>query len=103
MRLEQAAKDYSYSNSHLNESHSYLLPEVSRILASVDWGAGRERLFEIGCGNGATAQALCQLGYEVVGVDASASGITQAKSAFPDVRLDIGSAYDPLSERYGTV
>src|SRR2546425_1203127 len=41
MRLEQAAKDYSYSNSHLNESHSYLLPEVSRILASVDCGAGR--------------------------------------------------------------
>lgn len=102
MRLEQPAKEYSYSNSHLNESHSYLLPEVSRILASVDWGAGRKRLFEIGCGNGATAQTLCQLGYEVVGVDASASGIAQAKSAFPDLRLDIGSAYYPLSERYGT-
>jgi 2-polyprenyl-6-hydroxyphenyl methylase/3-demethylubiquinone-9 3-methyltransferase len=48
------------------------------------------------------AHALSHHGYEVIGVDASPSGIAQAKRAFPELSLHVGSAYDPLAARYGT-
>jgi SAM-dependent methyltransferase len=58
-------------------------------------------VFEIGCGNGATAHMLSMLGYEVSGIDASISGIKIANAAYPELRLEVGSAYDDLAERYG--
>ena len=44
---------------------------------------------------------LSKHGFDVTGVDTSSSGIEHAKSAFPHVRLEIGSAYDDLASRYG--
>jgi 2-polyprenyl-3-methyl-5-hydroxy-6-metoxy-1,4-benzoquinol methylase len=98
----RSVADYEYRDAHSNESHGYLLPGVRRILSSVDWGGGRRRIFEIGCGNGAVAHALHSEGYEVTGIDASPSGIAQANRAFPGLRLDVASAYDDLRQRYGT-
>jgi 2-polyprenyl-6-hydroxyphenyl methylase/3-demethylubiquinone-9 3-methyltransferase len=59
------------------------------------------RAFDLGCGNGATVNMLAQLGFEAVGVDPSKSGIEQARRAFPASRFEIGTAYEPLAERYG--
>lgn len=59
------------------------------------------KIFEIGCGNGVTANMLSQSGYQVVGIDASKTGIEQANKAFPQLELYHGSAYDNLSEVYG--
>ncbi len=39
--------------------------------------------------------------YSVVGVDPSSDGIALAKEIDPETRLSVGSAYDPLSERFG--
>lgn len=61
-----------------------------------------KRIFEIGCGNGATAKRLSDLGYDVVGVDPSESGIRVANKAFPGLCLYVGDAYDDLRGRYGT-
>jgi 2-polyprenyl-3-methyl-5-hydroxy-6-metoxy-1,4-benzoquinol methylase len=59
------------------------------------------KVFEIGCGSGVTANMLHQSGYEVVGIDASKTGIEQANKAFPQLQLYHGSAYSNLSEVYG--
>lgn len=99
--VDRPVPDYEYSDPHTNESHGYLLPEVLRALARVGWSSGQRRVFEIGCGNGSVAHALSREGYEVVGVDASTSGIAEAKRAFPELSLFVGSAYDPLATRYG--
>ena len=59
------------------------------------------RIFEVGCGNGATASMLLARGYDVTGVDPSESGVRVAHSAASGARLEKGSAYDDLSARYG--
>lgn len=60
-----------------------------------------KKVFEIGCGNGATANLLDRLGYDVTGVDTSVSGIEIANRSFPELKLFQGSAYDDLADRYG--
>lgn len=90
---------YVYQDACLNHSHEYLFPEVKRILSSLP--LKDKRIFELGCGNGSVAASLTQLGYEVVGVDPSEQGISQAKSRYPRLKLSQGSAYDDLHSRYG--
>jgi len=65
-----------------------------------DWP--EKRAFEIGCGNGAVANLLSTLGFEVTGIDPSESGIAVARSAYPHLRLAVADAYDDLASRYGT-
>ena len=40
-------------------------------------------------------------GFDVTGVDTSVSGIRHAKANFPNIRCEVGSAYDDLATRYG--
>jgi 2-polyprenyl-6-hydroxyphenyl methylase/3-demethylubiquinone-9 3-methyltransferase len=72
---------------------------VFEILAQ-DCSAG-DRVFDLGCGNGALAAALHERGYEVTGVDPSEEGIRQGQKAYPDLDLHVGSAYDDLRDEYG--
>ena len=90
---------YVYENAKLNDSHSYLLPELMRILATLD--PQKKKIFELGCGNGSTAAACTKLGYEVIAVDPSEQGIAQGNKHFPTLSLNLGSAYDDLANLYG--
>lgn len=94
---------YKYDDSELNCSHTYLLPvvtaEVDRLAQTL--APNRRRLFDLGCGNGSIGTALASRGWEVIGVDTSADGITQAKLTYPELGLEVGSAYDDLASRYG--
>lgn len=92
---------YVYEDSALNASHEYLLPAVTEILASLNLPHGRKRIFELGCGNGAIADALTIQGYQVTGVDASVQGIQQAQRTRPHLSLQLGSVYDHLSVQHG--
>jgi 2-polyprenyl-6-hydroxyphenyl methylase/3-demethylubiquinone-9 3-methyltransferase len=90
---------YGYDDSQLNASHDYLLPAVKHELTNL-LGHNR-RLFDLGCGNGSIGAALSKEGWDVTGVDVSSEGIAQAQSAYPELRLEIGSCYDDLASRYG--
>lgn len=101
---------YRYDSASLGCAHDYLLPSVFRLLDAVgaslaergaDEYAGKERLFELGCGNGSVARVLTARGWDVTGVDPSAEGIAQAQSAYPELKLATGSAYDDLAAHYG--
>lgn len=52
--------------------------------------------------NGAVANELVRLGWEVPGVDPSEQGIAQANARYPNIPLQIGSAYDDPAGSYGT-
>src|SRR3954464_15238527 len=61
---------------------------------------GVQSICDLGCGNGHISGQLAALGYEVMGVDASASGIQIAQRTYPhgifvqaliDRDLDIGN------------
>ena len=60
-----------------------------------------KRVFDLGCGNGAFARKLCKDGYSVQGIDPSEQGIQQAKASDASILLEVGSAYEPLAERFG--
>ncbi len=92
---------YIYEDGELNPSHDYLLPSLLQILASLNLPKDRQRLFDLGCGNGAVAEALARQGFRVTGVDASVQGIEQAQRRHPHLSLQLGSAYDRLAQTYG--
>jgi 2-polyprenyl-3-methyl-5-hydroxy-6-metoxy-1,4-benzoquinol methylase len=91
---------YRYHDAELNPSHQYLIPKVVQLLSKVNVGQDR-RVFELGCGNGAIAAHLSNLGYTVTGIDASEESIRNANKQYPDLELYQGSAYEALAERYG--
>ncbi|HQU48937.1 MAG TPA: methyltransferase domain-containing protein [Casimicrobiaceae bacterium] len=74
-----------------------MLPALDRFLDS----ARPARVFEVGCGNGSVANWMASRGIEVSGIDFSESGIAQARRAYPELQLAVGSAYDDLSKVFG--
>lgn len=56
---------------------------------------------DLGCGGGATAAMVAELGYSVTAVDPSKTGIRVATAAYPAVRFAERSAYDDLSSEFG--
>ena len=94
---------YKYADSGCSHAHGYLLPAVRAELQRQRTRLGDRpaRLFDLGCGNGSVAAALATDGWDVTGVDPSSAGITEARKAFPDLRLAQGSAYEDLVAQYG--
>jgi SAM-dependent methyltransferase len=92
---------YKYANAQSNPAHNYLLPAVIGILNTIKIDKAGDVIFELGCGNGAIANTLSEIGYSIVGVDPSAQGIQLANQHYPHLKLFNGSAYDDLSAQYG--
>lgn len=99
--MEDKIDGYVWSDAAPTCSHSYLFPYLKRFMATQSILSGK-RLCDLGCGNGATAALCSQMGLEVVGIDPSNQGIAQARQAYPNIRFEIGSAYDDLSRDLGT-
>ncbi len=99
MKATEAIGGYRYEDSLENCSHEYLMPAVKAELARLN--PAPKRLFDLGCGNGSVGAALHRLGWDVEGVDPSSDGIEFAQANFPDLRFEVGSAYDNLAEIYG--
>ncbi len=94
---ENQVIDYVYADAGAAHTHRYLWEPVSGLLKAEK----AERVFDLGCGNGAFARHLKLQGFDVEGVDPSEEGIARAKEAAPGQRLEVGNAYEPLSERFG--
>ena len=63
--------------------------------------ASKLRILDIGCGNGHWAGCLLALGHDVVGVDASAERIAQARGDHPAARFEQLEVDELLLERLG--
>lgn len=93
---------YAWSDSQPTGAHQHLEPALKSILQSERKAATRgNRLFDLGCGNGAMAGVCAGLGFDVSGVDPSPEGVAQAQRALPRLRIERGSAYDDLASRFG--
>jgi 2-polyprenyl-3-methyl-5-hydroxy-6-metoxy-1,4-benzoquinol methylase len=91
--------DYTYTHARPNPSHLYLWPIIQKVIASTAFHD--RRAIDLGCGSGATAQMLFELGFNVVGIDASESGIAQAGKNYPDASFFEGNVYDDLVGKHG--
>lgn len=90
--------EYKYHHQTSDHTESYLWTPVLAILKSQGVNV---RILDLGCGNGAFARKLCELGHDVVGIDPSESGIEMANSVSSPVLFETGSAYENLRDRYG--
>ncbi len=90
--------EYQYDSANASHTESYLWAPVTRTLQS---HFQKARVLDLGCGNGAFARNIARLGYDVVGIDPSKSGIEQAQSSSVACLFEVGSAYDNLLEKYG--
>ena len=79
------ASEFVYESTDAACSQPYLWPVVSQLLCDLPAGS---RVVDLGCGNGAMMAALRGRGWELVGVDASASGITLARRTWQGVRFE---------------
>jgi len=100
MSIELDATTYVHAKPAT--AHSYILPAVVDVLENNFQEANETAVFDLGCGTGGAAAVLAKKGYDVVGVDPSEDGIAKARTAHPDLPLEIGSGYEDLSSRYGT-
>jgi 2-polyprenyl-6-hydroxyphenyl methylase/3-demethylubiquinone-9 3-methyltransferase len=90
---------YRWQSAQPTCAHAYLWPAVRRILAHGVAAGRAKRVFDLGCGNGATARLLAAEGFEVAGVDPSEEGVGHARASGLDLR--VGSAYDDLATEFG--
>lgn len=95
---EESTISYTYKDTAASHTHAYLWGAVSQLVDS----STQKRIFDLGCGNGAFARHLKGQGYQVQGVDPSEEGIDQARKADSALQLEVGNAYEPLKERFGT-
>ena len=99
--MNEKYKEYEYNSTQAAWDDSYLWEPLKRISDTLAANKTNVRVFDLGCGNGITAAKLATLGFEVTGVDASESGIKMARSAFPECRFEVASAYDDLAMEFG--
>lgn len=91
---------YQYAQANFVCAHEYLLPAIEAAMRN--FKITPSAAFDLGCGNGAVANWLASKGFDVSGVDPSTSGIKAANATYPSLNLQVGSAYDPLPELFGT-
>jgi SAM-dependent methyltransferase len=90
---------YRWNSAEPTCAHPYLWPAVHRLLVDGVAGGRARRVFDLGCGNGATARVLAAEGWEVAGIDPSQEGIALARASGLDLRL--GTGYDDLATEFG--
>lgn len=97
--------EYRYSDAELCCSSAYLLPVLKKILKGLPRAS---TVVDVGCGNGSLLAQFRAHGWELHGLDHSASGIAQAAAAYPGIQFrqadfstDLSS--DPLIGRCDVV
>ena len=79
MALDKGSPEYGYYSSG-NVSGKSGLQLIETLVLEIKKISGIKNICELGCGNGFLANNLATMGYEVIGVDESESGIRIARS-----------------------
>jgi 2-polyprenyl-6-hydroxyphenyl methylase/3-demethylubiquinone-9 3-methyltransferase len=87
--------EYQYASPDATQN-IHFLPDILHLLPSAP-----ARILEVGCGNGHLAARLSTLGYDVIALDTSQSGVQIARAAHPDINFHVASAYDDMRQSAG--
>jgi 2-polyprenyl-6-hydroxyphenyl methylase/3-demethylubiquinone-9 3-methyltransferase len=101
MNIGDDITGYEWKNAEHTEAHDFLLPTVGKLIRQLEQKNVERRVLDLGCGNGSVANWLSSREWDVVGVDPSLEGISQANFRYPHLLLEQGSAYDDLEKKYG--
>lgn len=69
---------FNYLSEKPGYAQKYLQPEIMRLI-----GSKKQKILDIGCGNGAMATVLSKLGHEVYGCDWDQAGVALANQDYP--------------------
>ena len=78
-KRDGAGAHYDWDSSAPAHNHRLIRPAIVNLLQSIR----AANVLDLGCGNGSLTAAMSGPGRSVVGVDASAQGIAEARRAFP--------------------
>ncbi len=93
--------NYAYHNSNSNHHHAYLITPLLKIVSQVtNFPKNSLSVLDIGCGNGSLTNLFAQQGYQVTGMEQSASGIEFANQSFPNCHFIHGSVYDQIPHNF---
>lgn len=93
-------RDFGFRDAGASHMHAHFMPPLLDLAGPVGPGL---RVLDVGCGNGFTAGVFLARGCEVIGVDLSEQGISQARAAHPTGRFERMAADDHLLENLGVV
>jgi 2-polyprenyl-3-methyl-5-hydroxy-6-metoxy-1,4-benzoquinol methylase len=93
--------EYSYGSSQPEHHHHYLVKPVLSLIhtaiaqtpCSGSSPTSKIKVLDLGCGSGSFSHFLATQGFEVVGIEESASGVAQAQQAYPNCQFRQGSIY----------
>jgi trans-aconitate methyltransferase len=85
--------EQGWDAGHYDRSFTYV-SRHGRDLVSLLAPVPGERVLDLGCGTGELAAELADLGIEVLGIDADASMIAQARAKYPEVAFEQADGHD---------
>jgi 2-polyprenyl-3-methyl-5-hydroxy-6-metoxy-1,4-benzoquinol methylase len=96
MKITETLSEYQYSSNRLDHTYTYLTDPLLKILldCQTNNGTNKLRILDLGCGNGSFSNTLKNIGYDVVGIEASTSGVEIAKQYYPECQFINASIYD---------
>jgi trans-aconitate methyltransferase len=80
-----------WDSSLYDDRHSFVWKRGADLLDLLDPQSG-ERILDLGCGTGHLTAKIAERGADVVGLDASASMIAQARQNYPRLRFQLADA-----------
>ena len=94
--------EYTYTDPRSGHHHSYIAQPILDLILSAspshDLPPPREksklRILDLGCGNGSFTNFLASQGFEVIGIEESASGVELAQQNYPNCQFINGSIYN---------
>ncbi|MBE9033796.1 class I SAM-dependent methyltransferase [aff. Roholtiella sp. LEGE 12411] len=95
MQIPTNQYEFSYTDTAAGHHHAYLLsPLLELISQQTITSTEKLKILDLGCGNGSLSQKIAQQGYEVVGVEDSASGALFARQNVLECHFIQASIYD---------
>jgi 2-polyprenyl-6-hydroxyphenyl methylase/3-demethylubiquinone-9 3-methyltransferase len=85
--------EYAYKSAGPNHSHDYLLPVVADFVKRIP---PHSRILDFGCGNGSMLARFREMGFNLHGVDASTSGIEQARRHYGSIAFHLADLTSSL-------
>lgn len=90
--------EYQWQSSQAVHAHSFYAPVLLSMLPSpISQSEQILKVLDLGCGNGSLTNLICNQGFEVTGIEESASGVEIATKTFPECRFLQQSLYSPPS------
>src|SRR5947208_1190213 len=81
----------TWDADHYDKSHSYVWTLAADLIELLAPQAG-ERVLDLGCGTGHLTVKIAERGARVVGIDASAEMVRQARENYPGLEFRVGDA-----------